>query len=69
MTEEFLSESDFLDRRNASAKRFAPSRRKKILRPCIFCEFVQDIVELEDFDPKDEEILLYHLRHDHGLDR
>jgi hypothetical protein len=82
--EEFLSESNFEEEKvgenknnndeDYSAKSFASGEggtKKKInLRPCIFCEFVHDIrSEEEYFESKDEQIILYHLRHDHGMDR
>jgi hypothetical protein len=70
MTEEHSLGSDY-DRVGISSERFVPTGRKRItlLRPCIFCEFVQDLDEFETLESKDEELILFHLKHEHGLDR
>ena len=64
MTEEYQSQPD-IGRRNLISK----MRSDQIFRRCVFCEFVRDITEFEDLEPKDEEMVLLHLKQGHGFNK
>jgi hypothetical protein len=68
MTEEFFPEAKTYKRKSAFPDRYLTTKNN-LVKPCIFCEFTQDIIEQEDIAPRDEEIILFHLRNDHGLER